>query len=185
VSDRPPADLNERVTDAWTTDTSPAERVRTVMKRTYEPHSVASIAERARTSETTARKHLKVLTEDGFVEAVSPPDERGTQYRRAPRSVVLERARQLLDTVDCETLSKRVAELRESVRAFEDETGAESPEAAALADSEIDVAVITRWQTTRRNLKLARAALALADATEAVAADTDIDESGDLDGITS
>ncbi|MFC5368608.1 winged helix-turn-helix domain-containing protein [Salinirubrum litoreum] len=72
------------------------------MRRTYEPHSVASIAERARTAETTARKHLKMLTEDGFVEAVSPPDERGTWYRRAPRSVVLERARQLLDTVDTE-----------------------------------------------------------------------------------
>jgi DNA-binding transcriptional ArsR family regulator len=184
VSDRPPADLNERVTDAWTTETSPAERVRTVMKRTYERHSVASIAERARTSETTARKHLKVLTEDGFVEAVSPPDGRGTWYRRAPRSVVLERARQLLDSVDTETLSTSVAELRESVRAFEDETGAESPEAAALTDEEIDAEVITQWQTTRRNLKLARAALALADATEAIEDETDTSGYGDLDGVT-
>ena len=184
MPDSPPPDLNERVTEAWKTDTSPAERVRTVMKRTYEPHAVASIAERARTSETTARKHLKVLTEDGFVEAVSPPEERGTWYRRAPRSVVLERARQLLDTVDTETLSTRVAELRESLRALEDETGAESPEAAAIADTGIDAGLITQWQTTRRNLKLARAALALADATEAIEDDTDTGEYGDFEGVT-
>jgi hypothetical protein len=81
-------------------------------------------------------------------------------------------------------LSTRVAELRESVRAFEDETGAESPEAAALADEEIDAEVITQWQTTRRNLKLARAALALADATEAIEGETDTSGCGDLDGVT-
>jgi ribonuclease HI len=89
---------------------------------------------------------------------------------------------QNLDSVDRETLSTRVAELRASVRAFEDETGAEPPEAAAVADSEIDAKVITQWQTTRRNLTLARAALALADATEAVEDDTD--EYGDPDGVT-
>ncbi|WP_449421034.1 DUF7342 family protein [Salinigranum halophilum] len=47
------------------------ERVRTVMKRTYDPQSVATTAERVLTSETTARKHLGILTDDGIVEAVS------------------------------------------------------------------------------------------------------------------
>ncbi len=178
-----PADLNERVTEEWKADTSPGERIRTVMKRTYEPQSVATIAERALTSETTARKHLGVLAEDGFVEAVSPPDERGTWYKRAPRSVVLERAQQILDTVDIETLSARVTELRETVREFEDETGAESPRAAAVADAEVDAETITEWQTAQRNLKLARAALALADATDVVGGDTGSDERGEPAGI--
>lgn len=179
-----PADVNERVTEEWKADTSPGERVRTVMKRTYDPQSVATIAERALTSETTARKHLDVLAEDGFVAAVSPPDKRGTWYKRAPRSVVLERAQQILDSVDVETLSARVTELRETVREFEEQTGAESPRAAAIDDVELDVAAVTEWQTARRNLKLARAALALADATEAVGDDTDSGDRGEPAGIT-
>lgn len=178
-----PTDVNERVTEEWKEDTSPGERVRTVMKRTYEPQSVATIAERALTSETTARKHLGVLAEDGFVEAVSPPDERGTRYKRAPRSVVLERAQQILDTVDIKTLSARVTELRETVRGFEDETGAESPRAAAVADADLNPETMTEWQTARRNLKLTRAALALADATEVVGDDTGSDERGEPAGI--
>jgi len=178
-----PVDVNERVTEEWKADTTPGERVRTVMKRTYDPQSVATIAERALTSKTTARKHLGILTEDGFVEAVSPPGERGTWYKRAPRSVVLERVQQILDSVDVETLSARVAELRETVRGFEERTGAESPSAAAVADSEMDATEITEWQTARRNLKLARAALALADAEEAIVADTGSGEHGEPAGL--
>jgi predicted ArsR family transcriptional regulator len=184
MPDDRPVDVNERVTEEWKADTSPGERVRTVMKRTYDPQPVATIAERALTSETTARKHLEILAEDGFVEEVSPPGERGTWYKRAPRSVVLERAQQILDSVDIETLSARVTELRETVREFEEQTGAESPRAAAIADGELDAATVTEWQTAHRNLKLARAALALADATEAVEDGTGSDEPGEPAGIT-
>ncbi|MEF8825693.1 MAG: hypothetical protein V5A27_05035 [Halapricum sp.] len=166
-----PADVNERVTEEWKSETTPGERVRTVMKRTYDPQSVATIAERALTSETTARKHLGILADDGFVETVSPSGERGTWYKRAPRSIVLERAQQILDSVDIETLSARVTELRETVREFEERTGAESPSAAAIADAEVDATAVTEWQTARRNLKLARAALALADAEETIGDD--------------
>lgn len=178
-----PADVNERVTEEWKSETTPGERVRTVMKRTYDPQSVATIAERALTSETTARKHLGVLAEDGFVDAVSLPDKRGTWYKRAPRSVVLERAQQILDSVDVETLSARVTELRETVREFEEQTGAESPRAAAIAEADLDAETMTEWQTARRNLKLARAALALADAADAVEGDTGTNEHGEPAGV--
>jgi predicted ArsR family transcriptional regulator len=184
MTDERPTDVNERVTEDWKTDTNPSERVRSVMKRTYDPQPVATIAERALTTETTARKHLDVLAEDGFVEAVSPPEERGTWYRRAPRLVVLERAKQILDSVDAETLSARVTELRETVREFEEQTGAESPRAAAIADAEVDPVAMTEWQTARRNLKLARAALALADATAAVEDGTGSGEPGEPADIT-
>jgi len=100
--------VNERVAEEWNSETTPGERVRTVMKRTYDPQSVATIAERALTSETTARKHLGILTDDGIVEAVSLADTRGTWCKRAPRSVVLERAGQILDSVGVETLLRRI-----------------------------------------------------------------------------
>ncbi|WP_221625711.1 winged helix-turn-helix domain-containing protein [Halobellus ruber] len=185
MTDDRPVDVNERVTEEWKADTTPGERVRTVMKRTYDSQPVATIAERALTSETTARKHLDILAADGFVESVSRPDERGTWYRRAPRSVVLERAQQLLDSVDVETLSTRIAELRETVREFEEQTGAESPRAAAVDDIGLEPAAMTEWQTAQRNLKLARAALALADATDAVEDGTGSGEQGEPAGISS
>jgi predicted ArsR family transcriptional regulator len=175
--------VNERGTEEWKADTTPDERVHDVMKRTYEPQSVATIAERARTSETTARKHLTVLTEDGFVEAVSISGERGTKYKRAPRSVVLERAQRIPDATSVETLSARIALLRETVREFEERTGAESHSAAAVGDAELDAETLTEWQTARRNLKLARAALALADAEETVGDDTGSDGRGEPAGI--
>ena len=178
-----PADVNERVTEEWKSETTPGERVRTVMKRTYEPQSVAALAERALTSETTARKHLGILAEDGYVEAVTLPDKRGTWYRRAPRSVVLERAGQILDSVDVETLSERVTELRETVREFEEQTGVESPRAAAIAETNLDSGTMREWQTARRNLKLARAALALADATDVVGDDAGSDGRGEPTGV--
>jgi len=182
MTDDRPADVNERVTEEWKAETSPGERVRTVMKRTYDPQPVATIAERALTSETTARKHLDVLAEDGFVEAVSPPGRaRNVGTNALPGSVVLERAQQMLDSVDIETLSARVTELRGTVREFEEQAGAESPRAAAVAETELDAAAMTEWQTARRNLKMARAALALADATEAVEDGTG---SGEPAGIT-
>lgn len=178
MTDSRPTDVNERVTEEWKADTTPGERVRTVMKRTYDPQPVATIAKQALTSDTTARKHLNILADDGFVEAVSRPEERGTWYRRTPRSVVLERAQQLLDSVDIETLSTRIAELRETVREFENRTGAESPHAAAVDGADLDATAMMEWQTTRRNLKLARAALALADATDAVDRTDDQGEPG-------
>ena len=183
MDDDLPTDVNDRVRDEWKAETSPGERVRTVMKRAYDPQSVGEIAERALTSETTARKHLEMLSEDGFVAAVSPADARGTWYKRAPRSLVVERAEQILRSVSVEALSARIAELRETVKEFEAQTGAESPQAAAVADAELDAAAMTEWQTAHRNLKLARAALALADATEAVGDEIGSDDHSDTAGV--
>jgi len=114
------ADVNERVAEGWKEDTIPGERVRSILRRTYEPQSVAIIADRALTTETTARKHLGILADDGFVLAVSTSEKRGTCYRRAPRSLVLERAQQILDSGDIDTLAARVTELSDTVREFEE-----------------------------------------------------------------
>jgi len=183
MSDDLPPDVNERVIEEWKEDTTPGERVRTVMRRLYDPQPVATIAERALTSETTARTHLSVLVDDGFVEEVSTPEERGTCYRRSPRSIVLERAQQILESVDVGTLSTRVAELSETVREFEEQTGAESPRAATIDGAELDPDTITEWQTARRNLKIARVALALADATDAIGNDGEVNGQDKPSGI--
>jgi len=144
ADDRRPPCRRERTRHRGVKDRDQSRRARSHRDtRTYDPRSVATIAERAQTSETTTREQLGVLAEDGFVEAVSLPDERGTWYRRTPRSVVLERAQQLLDSVGPETLSTRVTELREAVREFETQTGAELLRAAAIADADLDLDAAT------------------------------------------
>jgi len=185
MTEDPAIDVNERVTEEWVKETTPGERVHTVMKRTYEPQTVATIAERAQTTPTTARKHLRTLVEDGFVDEITFDDDRGSWYKRANRSVVLERAHRLLNEVDEETLTARVTEMRETVREFEDRTNAESPEAAVINGATLDSAEITKWQTTRRNLKLARAALALADAEDVVGNDDAAGDRGESRGVVS
>lgn len=54
-----------------------------------------------------------------------------------------EPAQQLLDSTSVETLSARVTELRDVVRGFEEQAGAESPRAAAITDAELDAAAMT------------------------------------------
>ena len=164
--DRP--DVNEKAVTAWVDETTPFERVRTVMKRTYEPQPVAEVAERARTTPTTARKHLEQLVESGYVEATATPEREGTLYRRSNESLVLEQARDLLAEADTQTLVARIAEMQAEVGSYRDATGAESPEDAVLSAADVDRATLRQWQTTRRNLGIARAALALSEARKTV-----------------
>ena len=180
-ADPPPDTVNDRVIEEWKDDTTAGERVRSVIKRTYTPQPVATIAERAQTSETTARRHLRSFVDEGSVKEV--PDERGTLYRRATRAIVLERAQQLLSSVDSDMLAVRVSEMQETVREYQELTNAETPRAAAINDAELDTADLKEWQTTYRNLKIARAALALADAEDTVQTDGQFDGEPDITEI--
>ena len=161
-----PLDVNERVEAEWVEETTPFERVRECMKRTYEPQPVSEIAERARTSENTARKHLGQLEDDGFVVETASPDTRGACYKRSNESLVLEQANRIRSEVDVTTLAMRVAEMQQTVRAYREEFNADSPEDAVLSDSGIDSETLQAWQTTRRNLNFARVALAVSNAEQ-------------------
>jgi DNA-binding MarR family transcriptional regulator len=164
MADDIPSDVNEEVEAEWVAETTPYERVRTVIKRTYDPQPVRTIAERARTTENTARKHLKNLVADGFVKETADPQRSGAQYRRSNESLILERANRILSEMDGETLAARIAEMQDTVRSHREEFGAASPEDAVLTDAEIPSETLQEWQTTRRNLMFAKVALALSEA---------------------
>ena len=163
-----PEDVNERVRDDWVDETTPFERVRTVLTRTYEPQSADEIAERALTTATTARKHLRQLAESGFVEVSTPPDREATCYRRSTESLVLEQAREILDGSSRDELVSQVAELQERIAAYRAATGADSPEDSVLQTADVEPATIREWQSTRRNLGFAKVALALSQADDAI-----------------
>lgn len=165
-------DVNEAVAEEWVAETTPFERVHEVLRTTVEPSTAAELAERARVSEPTARKHAESLAETGHVERV--PDGRATRYRRSASAVVLERVEELRRDHMADELVDAVERLAERVRGYREEAGAESP--GALAETldpgdEDGWGLLARWRTTERNLAVARAALAHERAADAVTDD--------------
>ena len=165
--DDPPSeltDVNEVVTAEWVEETTPYERIREVMAHAYESRPVADIADTACTTPKTARKHLRNLADDGYVEDVATAGRSGTQYRRSSESLILKQAHDILEEVDPATLLTRTQEMQDQLADYRDRFDAASPEDAVLQDSGLDADTLTDWQTTRRNLGFAKVALALSEA---------------------
>lgn len=168
-------DVNEAVGQDWEAETTPYERVREVISRAYTPLSADTVAGDARTSPKTARKHLNALTDEGYV-VTTTGENRGTYYRRSPESLVVEQAADILANVSTDELRGRVSEMRERISDFQAEYSVESPEElvvdrtnqslseAAAGHEELDADTIREWETTRRNLAFANAALSIANA---------------------
>ena len=170
-------DVDEAVGEAWEAETTPYERVREVLSHVYTPTAVDVIADDARTSSKTARKHLTALADEGF--ASTEPGEHGaTLFRRSPESLVLEQAADILERVSVAELTERVRAMREELAAYQAEFGVDSPEEltvaqtnqllAGAASDPIDRETLQEWQTTRRNLAIANAALSIATAEQFV-----------------
>jgi Fe2+ or Zn2+ uptake regulation protein len=174
--------INERVGEEWESETTPYERIRSVIAHRYVPVSADAVAEDARTSPKTARKHLNTLAEEGFV-VTATGEHGGTVYRRSPESLVVEQAADILENVSTDELVTRIGEMRDRLDGYRQEYGVDSPEELTiertnrtLADpdsdqSVIDAETIREWQTTRRNLAFANAALSIANAERFVDGD--------------
>lgn len=179
MSDRSPPDefdnINSTVGEEWESETTPYERVRQIIAHTYAAVSAGTVADDARTSPTTARKHLNALADEGFV-VTATGEHGGVTYRRSPKSLVVEQAADILEHVSTEELHARIAEMREQLTDYQREYGVDSPKELTIkrtnetlsestsAKSEIDAETIQEWQTTRRNLAFANAALSIANA---------------------
>jgi len=177
-------DVNEAAGAAWEAETTPYERVREVIARAYTPRAADDVAETARTSPKTARKHLSTLAEEGFV-TTDPGPNGATLYRRSPESLVVEQAASILEGVSIPELRERIGQLQARLTDFRAEYDVDSPEAllvdrtnstlsADAADPPTpDKDALREWQTTRRNLAFANAALSIATAERYVRGDSD------------
>ncbi len=161
-------EVNKDVKETWKEETSPFERVKTVVTTTYEGESAAEIAVAAFVSETTARKHLEDLVRNGFAVRTSDPDRTATLYRRSEQSLILEEATDMLSRCDQSELTASVNRMEQKLQAHRSEYGAETPDEAVFKHDHIDDEVLTEWRTTRRNLSFARVALALSMAENEV-----------------
>lgn len=168
-------DINEAVVAGWEEETTPYERVRTVINHAYTPRTADAVAETAHTSPKTARKHLTTLSEEGFV-TTEPGEHGATTYRRSAESLVVEQAAAILEEMSPPDLRDRIGELQDRLADFRDEYDIDSPEALlvdrtnrtlspdATDPTAPDPDALREWQTTRRNLAFANAALSIATA---------------------
>ncbi|ERH12733.1 MAG: hypothetical protein J07HB67_01759 [halophilic archaeon J07HB67] len=182
---------NEAVGEEWEAETTPYERVRRVVARAYSPLSADEVADGARTSPKTARKHLEALAREGFV-TTEPADHGATAYRRSSESLVVEQAADILDSVSTDDLAERVREMRDRLADYRTTFGVESPEELTVdrtnralgADSSPetpDPETIREWKTLRRNLAFANAALSIGHAESFVETDrSDADSRDDI-----
>ena len=153
-------DVNEAAEREWKAATTAFERVESVLDRTTEWQSASDVAERARVSEPTARKHLSALAESG--RASTNETSTGTQFRRNPDRRRLERVQRLADEHSRAALERSIREMKTRIREFEDEYEATSPEELVEhlePDDEDGWDDLSRWKTTRRNLAFAKTAL--------------------------
>nr|WP_241432989.1 winged helix-turn-helix domain-containing protein [Halorubrum tebenquichense] len=178
-------DINDVVVEDWIEETTPFERVYEILRSTYDPTSASQIADRARVSPTTARKHLRSLVDAG--EVTTSQDGQTTLYRRSETGIVTEHAQSLLAERTPEEIASGITELKTQIQNWRDEYGVDSPEELAReldiedADSESGT-LLREWQTTRRNLALAQATLAIAEASRTghlTGTDTDDDSNSD------
>ncbi|WP_226929237.1 hypothetical protein [Halorubrum halophilum] len=100
----------------------------------------------------------------------------GTTYRRSPESLVVEQAAGILEHVSTDELVTRIGEMRDQLKGYRSEYGVDSPEELAIEQtnqtlgdiaaeqSAMDPETIQEWQTLRRNLAFANAALSVANA---------------------
>ena len=180
-------DVNDVVEEEWVEETTPFERVYEIIRTTYNPRSAGQIADRARVSPTTARKHLRTLESAG--EVTTSQDGQTTHYRRSETAIVTEHAQSLLAERTLEEIASGIADLKAQLQKWREEYGVDSPEEFAreldVADADSSHGAILReWQTTRRNLALAQAALAIGEASRTGHL-TGTDTEDDGDGNTS
>jgi DNA-binding Lrp family transcriptional regulator len=157
-------DINERATEAWVSETTSRERIRTVLEETTDYATAAEVADRARTSEPTTRKYLDELVADGI--GVTTQDGRTTLYKRNDGRQIDERIDDLKETTSRDELIGGIREMKSQLQDYRDTYVVEGPEELAL---ELDAkdngwADVGRWRGTRRNLAIAQAALQVDEA---------------------
>lgn len=158
-------DVNEAVVAEWTAETTPFERVQSVLRSTSTAQYAGEIGDRARVSEPTARNHLQRLVQTGHATTVETT--RGIRYRRSRQTVALERIAELHRDLTREELVDGIRRLRAEITDIQDRYDATDPDDLAIQIETDDVTdawtAVTEWRSLEENLDVAKAALALYD----------------------
>lgn len=161
-------DINEHVRKKWTEETDGFERVKDVMRNAREDMSASEVAEIAEVSPNTARKYLNRLVDMNQVRA----EESGntTLYEWDSSAEKMERVRTLSQKYSKEEIEKRIREMTAEIHEYREEYRCEKPEDLIIEMDETEESglweVVSEWKTKRRNLAIAKTALAFKEVLE-------------------
>ena len=156
-------DVNEAAVEDWKADTTTFERVRQIIDVTTEPQSASEIADRARVSDPTARKHLAALAETGRVKTITT--DAGTRYMRAPQMLAMRRVADIHREHTKDEIRQAIQDLKQERRGFQEEYDVVDVDELTLELEPGDDGWqdLTRWQQIEQNLEIAQAALTIYD----------------------
>lgn len=136
--------VNEAIVEEWTADTTAFDRVREVLDVTTEPQTAAAIAERARVSEPTARKHLDVLAETGRVKPIET--DAGRTYMRSPQALAMRRIAAIHREHTSNEIRETIRDLKAELATFREQYEvSDVDELAVVLDADDD-----GWQDVAR-----------------------------------
>jgi len=164
-------DINERVVDEWTAETTARQRVKEVLEETTTYLKASTIAEQAHVSEPTTRKYLRELIDEGV--GSTKQDGRTTLYKRNQGRLVDKRIEELRTTCSHQELIEGIQEMTESIQTFRETYNVESPAdlVAQLEAGDDGWDDVGRWRSTRQNLAIAKAAIQVGEAHRLAEAD--------------
>jgi len=154
--------LGDAVTEEWKASTTAFQRIHTVLKNTYEPHTTGEIADAAATTQPTVRKHVEPLVEAGMV--VRRERGNAVEYVWNQTQRRINRIAELADEHTAAELDGKIRRAKERIAAFEDEYGVESPNELANAlrpDDDNGWDDLATWRTLEDDLKRIEAAQAM------------------------
>lgn len=176
-----PAPSDENLDDeleSWVQTRDTRHRIKQVMAGIREPKPVSHIAERARCSSKTARKHLEELVDERIVSKTDDPQ--GARYRRNDEYFVWRRAHQLSVEHSEAELLDQLEDLKNREETHRNRFDAElpgnvvfPPEDASHDEIHEMWEALTSWETLRNDIQRYREALRMARnrSDEALSAD--------------
>lgn len=163
----PSDEMLEEELEEWERTHDTRQRIKHVLAGVREPTPVSQIADRARCSQKTARKHLEELVDDRIVLKVTDPQ--GSRYYRNDEYFEWRRADQLSVEYSEAALVDELAELEERDQLFQEEFDSTTPTHVEFPPEEASHKEIhdlwdtlTSWETVRRDIERYREALRLA-----------------------
>lgn len=157
-------DINQQVIEEWVSSTTARERVKEIIEETTTFSKVSAIADQAHVSEPTTRKYLNELVEEGV--GVAEQDGRTTLYKRNQGRLVDRRIEELRTTCSHQELVEGIQEMKELIWEFREAYNVDSPEELVIEFEPGDEGWddVGQWQSTRRNLAIAKAAIQVDEA---------------------
>ena len=151
--------------------TTARERIKEIHEETTTFSKVSTIADRARVSEPTTRKYLNELVEEEI--GTTEQDGRTTLYKRDQGRLVDRRIEELRTACSHQELVEAIQDMKESIAEFRETYDVESPEdlVIELEPGDEGWSDVGQWQSTRRNLAIAKAAIQVDEAHRLAEAD--------------